>query len=197
MKLQYLYNNNNNLKYSVKVFSLFCISVIIFCFLLIIITEKNANYSLFLMILLGTISFSTICNIISALIIGLWNNYKRKQFLYIKNNGSYFEGEIIMANYHNKGYNKYHWLLKDSGDIIVCVNDKTYKISDIDYNKEFKTLKQKLNDSEEINTEQINNINSVYKETGILNKIDFKNITIGIYVLEDKAVADLDSIKMN
>lgn len=197
MKLEYLYNNNNNLKYSVKVFSIFCISVIIFCFLLIIITEKNVNYSLFLMILLGTIVFTTICNLVFGTIICFSNNYKRKQFSHIKNNGSYFDGEIIMVNYHNKGYNKYNWLIKDSGDIIVCVNDKTYKISDIDYNKEFRILKQKLDDNEETNKEQINNINRLFKEKGELNKIDFKNITMGIYVLEDKVVADLDTIKMN
>lgn len=196
MKLEYLYNNNNNLKHTIKAFFIIGVASIFFYFLKILFNVKHINCSLFLIISLGIIVVTVICNIISALIIVFLNNYKRKQFFYIKNNGSYYEGEIIMASYHHKGYNKHNWILKDSGNIVVCVNDKTYTISDVDYNKEFKDLKQKLSDNADVNKKQLMHINTCFKNTGVLNKGNLKNITIGIYVLEDKAVADLDSIKM-
>ena len=46
-------------------------------------------------------------------------------------------------------YNK--WLWKDSGNITVSANNKTYTIRDIDYNKDFKILKQKLENDFYIN----------------------------------------------
>lgn len=197
MKLEYLYNNNNNLKHTIKAFSFIGICSILFCFLRIVIGEEHVNYSLFLLISFGIIVFTVICNIVSALIILLWNNYKRKQFFYIKNNGSYYEGEIIMANYHHKGYSKHNWIEKSSGDILVCVNDKTYKISDIDYNNEFKKLEQRLKDNFNTTKQKIIDNNYYLKNTGTLRKLSLEKITIEIYLLEDKVIADLNSIKIN
>jgi len=135
---------------------------------------------------------------IDLIIIFLINIYKRKNFTHIKNNGDYFEGIIISANYHSNGaYGKYRWLSKKSGDITVSANNQTYTITNIDYNEDFKLFEQKLNENFYTNKQKIINIDRYFKNTGILNKINCKEITIGIYVLDNKAVADLNTIKGN
>jgi len=55
----------------------------------------------------------------------------------------------------------------------------------------------KLNENFYTNKQKIINIDRYFKNTGILNKINCKEITIGIYVLDNKAVADLNTIKGN
>lgn len=131
------------------------------------------------------------------IIITLTNNYKKKQFIQIKNNGIYFEGVIIMATHHSKGYGNHKWLWKNSGDISVIVDNKIYTITDIDYNNEFKLLKQKLNDDFDTNSKQYDNLNQSIKNNSIVtfSKVHRKEIKVGIYVLDNKAVADFDSIK--
>lgn len=200
MKLEYLYDNNNNLKYTMKVFSIVGLFITLvmslLCFWMLMSLEKNIDYFLlltFVAIIVITIIFYIF---IFSLIIVLVNKYKRKKFVYIKKNGCFSEGEIIMANYHSKGYGRYKWLWKDSGDITVRVKNKTYVITDIDYNVTFKNLIQKLNDNVYINEQKVINEKRHFKNTGRLNKIDFNKITIGIYVLDNNAVADFNSIKV-
>ena len=197
MKLEYLYHNNNNLKYTLKVFSIFGLAVILISFVIIIGFEKNVNYSFMLMFTIGIIVIVGFLNIIFLIIITLTNNYKRKQFMYIKNNGKYFEGVIIMANYHSKGIVRYKWLNKVSGDIVVNVDNKTYTITDVDYNNEFKILEQKINDSFYINRQKFSDLNQHFRDNGTFYKVQTKELKIGIFVLDNKAIADFNSIQVN
>ena len=135
-------------------------------------------------------------DIVFWVIITLINNYKRKQFVSIKNNGVHFEGVILTAD-KSCVFGQHKWIWKDSGDITVSANNKTYKITNIDYNKEFKLLKQKLEDDFYSNKQSYINLNQSFEKNDILYKVHRKEITVGIYVLDNKAVADLDSIKIN
>lgn len=119
-------------------------------------------------------------DIIFYIIISLSNNYKRKQFINIKENGIYYKGIILTASYKIEA-SRYSWLKKDSGEISVEANNKIYKIEDLDYNNEFKLLESSLD-----NHFNANDL-STFKNTQV--KID-------IYVLDNKAVADLESIKI-
>ena len=73
-------------------------------------------------------------------------------------------------------------------DLTVQVNDnannKTYTIKGINYNNEFKLLKKKSNDNIDTYRQQYNNYHR-------------KELKIDIYVLDNKVVADLDSIRTN
>ena len=80
---------------------------------------------------------------------------------------------------------------------MVRANNQTYTITDIAYNKEFKFLKQKLDDNFYINEQKYINLYQNFKNNGIFNKVQKEEITVGIYVLDNKVVADLDSIKIN
>lgn len=140
--------------------------------------------------------------VICLIIITLKNYYKRKEFTHIKNNGNYFEGVIISAN-HSENYEmprrirRYRILWHDSGEIRVRANNQTYyTITDIAYNKEFKFLKQKLDDNFYINKQKYINLYQNFKNNGIFDKVQSKEITVGIYVLDNKVVADLDSLKV-
>lgn len=198
MKLEYLYDNNKNLKYTLKAFSFFVLAILLIVMVIFFFVEKVDYF--FLLILTTLIGISGVfCYIIFYIIISLTNKYKRKQFSHIKNNGSYFEGIIVMANYHFKGYGKNSWLWKDTGDISVIADNKTYTITDIDYNNEFKLLEQKLDDNFDANMQQYNCLNQSFKNNNILaiNKVHRKEIKIGIYVLDNKVIADFDSIKIN
>lgn len=174
MKLEYLYNNNNNLKHTMKIIPIgFLITVM---FTILINSFYNTDISLLLKVIIVSAIF---CEIFYYVIITLSNNYKRKQFINITNNGIYFEGNILKANYNHKHSRKYSWLEKSAGNITVRIENKTYKITDIDYNSDFKNLKQKL------------------EENFSINEKNFRQIKIGIYVFNNKAVADLNSIKYN
>ncbi len=196
MKLEYVYNNNSNLKYTLKAFSIFGLAIILIFSLMLVSIEKKIDYSFISMFMFGII-IVILWDIIFLIIIALTNNYKRKQFISIKDKGKYYEGIIIMANYHFEGYGRHKWLWKDSGEITVSVENKTYTITDIDYNKEFKLLEQKLNDNFDTNRQQYINLNQQFKNIGILGNVYSKEITVGIYILDNKVAADLDSIKSN
>lgn len=142
------------------------------------------------------------CNILFYIIISLSNNYKRKQFVNIKENGNYYKGIILTVGYQSKGYSRSKWLMKDTGEISVEVNNKVYKIKDIDYNDEFKLLENSLDEclnTLHTNVQQFNNF--ISQRQGRINKGSsiLKNTQreIDIYVLDDKVVADLESIKIN
>lgn len=193
MKLEYLYHNNNNLKYTLKTFSIFGFAVILFYFLIIICISENVNWFFILMFIVIFLFW----NIVFLIIIALTNNYKRKQFMYIKNKGKYFEGVIIMASYDSAGIGERKLLSKDSGNIIVSVDNKTYTITDIDYNNEFKILEQKINDNFNINRQQFSDLDQHFRNNGTFYKAQTKEIKIGIYVLDNKVIADLNSIQVN
>lgn len=197
MKLEYLYDNNNNLKYTLKSFFLFMLSIILIFSLLIICFEKKLNCSLFLMFMTAFIIIIIFYYIVFLITIILKNNYKRKKFISIKNNGRYITGIIIDANYINKGHGRYIWLCKKSGEIIVKADNKTYKINNIDFNSEFKLLKQKLNNISNENRQQYINFNERLKNDNTLGDFKKGEITVGIYILDDMAVADLNTIKYN
>lgn len=197
MKLEYLYHNKNNLKYTLKAFSIFGLAIILILFVMIICFEKNVNYSFMLMFMIGIIIIVGFLDIIFLIIITLTNNYKIKQFMYIKNNGKYYEGVIIMANYHSNGIGRYEWLSKDSGDIVVRIDNKTYTITDVDYNNEFKILEQKIKDNFYINKQQFSDLNQHFRDNGTFYKVQIKELKIGIYVLDNKVIADFDSIQVN
>ena len=101
--------------------------------------------------------------VICLIIIILKSYYKRKKFTHIKNNGNYFEGVIISANHSEnyeipRRYRRYRILWHDSGEIMVSANNQTYTITDIAYNKDFKLLKQKLEDNFYINKQKYINL---------------------------------------
>lgn len=121
------------------------------------------------------------CNIIFYIIISLSNNYKRKQFIKIKETGIYHKGIILTASYQFPGYARNSWLVKNAGKISVEANNKIYTIEDLDYNNEFKLLESSLD-----NHFNANDL-STFKNT---------QVEIDIYVLDNKAVADLESIKI-
>jgi len=196
MNLKYVYNNNSNLKYTLKAYSLFGMSIILMIFLMQII-DKNIDYSFILMFSFTIIMTIIFFDIVFLIIITMKNNYKRKQFATIKDKGKYYDGIIIMANRHSKGYGRHKWLWKTTGEITVSVENKTYTITDIDYNNEFKLLEQKLKDNFKTNRQQYMNLNQQIKNNDILGNIFIKEITIGIYILDNKVVADLNSIKCN
>ena len=187
MKLEYLYCNNNNLRQILKALLIFWLIIIVLLALIGYI--EKVNEFLILTLIVTTTICIVICILFLSIIIILTNNYKRKQFVNIKNNGHHFEGIIIMANYHFDRYGGNHrWLWNNSGDITVQVNDnannKTYTIKGINYNNEFKLLKKKLNDNIDTYRQQYNNYHR-------------KELKIDIYVLDNKVVADLDSIRTN
>jgi len=135
--------------------------------------------------------------VLTCLIIAVVNSYKRKKFSFIKNNGNYLDGIIIMASYHSKLSGGYRWLWKDSGEITVTANNKIYKITDIDYNDEFKLLEEKLSKNFYLNKQKYIDLNQNFKNNGILAKIHREEINVGIYILDNKVVADLESIKIS
>ena len=197
MKLEYLYHNKNNLKYALKAFSIFELAIILISVVMHIYFEKNVDYSFIVMFTIGIIVIFGFANVIFLIIITLTNNYKRKQFMYIKNNGEYFEGVIIGANYHFEGFGRYRWASKASGDIYVSVDNNIYTITDVDYNNEFKILEQKIKDTFYINRQQISDLKQHFRDNGTLYKIQTEKLKIGIYVLDNKAIADFDSIQVN
>ena len=124
----------------------------------------------------GIIGFFTamIGGSIANAIIFLLNIYKQKNYNSIKNNGEYSTGFIIRAMSEHKY--KVPFLL---GKLYVDVNGITYIIDDIYYNEDFKAIEKELS---EIRT-------SYYLRKSHQIKID-------IYVLNNKVVADLDSISI-
>ena len=111
---------------------------------------------------------------IANAIIFLLNIYKQKNYNSIKNNGEYLTGFIIRARSEHKY--QIPFLL---GKLYVDVNGITYIIDDIYYNEDFKAIEKELS---EIRT-------SYYLRKSHQIKID-------IYVLNNKVVADLDSISI-
>ena len=79
-----------------------------------------------------------------------------------------------MANEHPE-FHKHSWLHKPSGDLAIIANNTEYKVEELDYNDKFKQLEEQLS----------NNIG-----------IHRQKIYVDIYVLDDKAVANLDSINI-
>ncbi len=193
MKLEYVYNNNSNLKYILKVFCIFGFAIILIVSLMLVCIEKNVDYFFISMFAVGIILIVVVWDIVFLIVLSLRNNYKRKQFISIKENGKYCEGIIIMANSHFKGYGRHKWLWKDSGEITVSVENKTYTITDIDYNYAFKLLEQKINDDFDTSIQHYINFNQQIKSTSIFGNVYRKEITIGIYLLDNNVVADLDS----
>lgn len=145
MKLEYLYDNNNNLKYTLKAITIAGLSIILLFTLMITLNNNNIDYSMY---------FACAC------------------------------AYIVIT-------------LKSSGEIVVSNNDKTYIIIDINYNKDFKVLEKELNDNFYENSQEIINKSHIFKETGKFERINCKNIKIGIYILDNKVVADLNSIKVS
>lgn len=140
-------------------------------------------------------------SILSYIFISLNNNYKRKQFVNIKENGNYYKGTILMAYCQPNKSVKGSLLKKDTGEISVKVKNKVYKIQDIDYNNEFKHLENSLEELwKHLNTniEQFNDF--INQRQDMINK-NFSiskntHMEIDIYVLDNKAVADLESINI-
>lgn len=192
MKLEYLYDNNNNIKYTLKVISLSGVIITFLVSLFIFYVENKVDYSLAFGILMAVLGVG----LIYSITIALANNYKKKQSIKIKGDGKYLEGTVVMANYHLKPTpltgKRYGWLTKASGDITVMANNEMFKITDIDYNKAFKNLIKNLRECVNNNYPNDIDVNENLEKEGTLKKI-----TIGIYVLDKKAVADLDSIKLN
>ena len=178
MKLEYAYFNNINLKYIIKRLIIFglaylCIVVI----LSFIYTGFDYFWSLASMI---AIILAVIFLIAFSSIYLLYNNYKRKQFTEIKNNGNLFNGVILSAYKHSTFGQKY-WV--NIGDIAVECNNNRYIISDISYNKDFKLLEEKLQ----------NYHNNVINSSLFNNTVNHE-ITVDIYIWENKVIADLNSI---
>ena len=198
MKLEYFYDNNNNVKYTLKTFSILGLAVILISSILGF-SKGIAYYDVF-GLTFAFIILVVFLWVICLIIITLENNYKRKEFTHIKNNGNYFVG-VISSAFHSESYkgysSRYSILWHNSGEIWVTANNQTYKITDIAYNKEFKFLKQKLDDNFYINKQKYINLYQNFKNNGIFDKVQSKEITVGIYVLDNKVVADLDSIKIN
>lgn len=165
------------------------------------LSKGFAYYDVFWLTFLYIIPFVFLW-VVCLIIIILKSYYKRNAFTHIKNNGNYFEGIIISAD-HSENYKiprrtrSFIILFHDSGEIMVRANNQTYTITDIAYNKEFKFLKQKLDDNFYINEQKYINLYQNFKNNGIFNKVQKEEITVGIYVLDNKVVADLDSIKIN
>lgn len=195
-KIEYLYNNNNNLKYTMKAILFMGIGAMIFFYIMVVCIEKNIDDSGILIFSSAIMLMVFFLEILFFIIITLMNFFKRKQFNSIKNNGIRFNGTILMA-YKTYQYRQHEWLWKDSGTITVSANNKTYDITDVDYNKEFKYLKQKLDDDFHTNRQNYSNLYEEFKKNGKWYKVDSKEITVEIYVLEDKAVADFSTIKFN
>ena len=141
------------------------------------------------------------CSILSYIFISLDNNYKRKQFINIRENGNHYKGTILTASDSPANYSRSSYFKKDTVEISVNVNNKVYTIKDIDYNNEFKLLENSLNELNkrlDTNIQQFNDF--IHQRQDIINK-NFnisKNtqMEIDIYVLDDKAIADLESIKI-
>lgn len=106
------------------------------------------------------------------------NKMSSQKNIIIKNKGEYLEGTVIGAYYHIE-YTWHKWVSKASGYISVMANNKIYTITDIDYNDEFKNLEKEIKD----------NFN---------NKVGYhiNEIKIGIYVLDNKAIADFNTMKL-
>ncbi len=164
---------------------------------MMIMCLANIDYSLLLTFMFGSTIILVFSDIAISLFIILENNHKRKQFVLIKNNGSYFDGVIISAYRYIKPRYARGVDAKNTGEILVTANNKTYTITDIDYNDAFKDLEQKLNDNFYINKQKIIDKDRYFKNTGILSKINSKEITVGIYILDNKVIADFDTIKCN
>lgn len=197
-KIEYLYNNNNNLKYTMKAILFFGLAEIFLLYIMVVCFEKNVDNSAILIFSCAIMVIVLFMEILFFIIITIMNNHKRKQFNIIKNNGIHFTGTVLMAyRAYKHGYNRLRWLWKDSGTITVSANNKTYDITDVDYNKEFKYLKQKLDDDFYTNRQNYSNLYEEFKKNGKWYKVDNKEITVEIYVLEDKAVADFSTIKFN
>lgn len=124
-----------------------------------------------LMIICVIILPITLGSILFLIIASVINNKKREQFINIKSNGIHLRGYILMANEHFE-FHKHSWLHKSSGDLTIIANNKEYKIEELDYNDKFKQLEHLLTPN-------------------IRQKIE-----ADIYVLDDKAIADLDSINI-
>lgn len=136
----------------------------------------------YILMCISAVIISTIfCNILIYLFIGLSNKCKRKQFINIKEKGIYYKGFILTASYQSIGYGRHGWLMKKAGEISVKANNKIYTIKDIDYNNEFKLLENSLNTHFNVND---------------LSTLKNRQVEIGIYVLDNKVVADLESIKI-
>ncbi len=163
MKLEYLYNNNNNLKCSIKRSSIFGVVLILVSLLMLYLMEGNnfTDFNIFIIIMSIVMSI-VLSNIIFLIVFSLYNNFNKKQFINIKNNGTSLKGIILMANEHYQ-FHIHSWLNKSSGDI--------------DYNDEFKLLEKSLT----------NNYTQLHRN----------QIEVNIYVLDNKAIADLDSIHIN
>ncbi len=139
-----------------------------------------------------------LCDILLFVFIGLYNKYKIKQFLNIKEHGSCYKGTILTAHHKPKPA-RHSLLIKDTGEISVDVNNKIYNITDIDYNNEFKNLEnslKKLKKNFDINAKKFddyihNRINTIDKDFNLSKNTQME---ITIYVLNDKAVANLNSI---
>ena len=200
MNLEYFYDNNNNIKYTTKTFFLFGLSIILISSVLGVSTGIDFD-GIFWVTSAILIHFLLIW-FVSLIIVTLKNNNQRKEFINIKDNGNYVEGTIVSAhryaNYaNNHRYRRFQIFFNNSGEIVVYANNKTYTITNIAYNKDFRVLKQILNDNFDINRKAVIDLQEKFQNTGTFEAFQEKDITIGIYVLDNKVVADLNSIKIN
>ena len=159
--------------------------------------EGKIDFTLLLIISIPIFIWLFFIELIACIVIILTNRYKRKQYNYIKEKGIYVEGKIIGAYCQSKGYVKYTVLFKDAGEITVYSDNNTYKIKDIDYNSEFKLLQKRIDELREEHLYQYSDIIHRMKNEDLstISKPRIMDLKIGIYVLGNKAVADLDSIK--
>lgn len=173
MKLEYLYNKNRNIKQILKKLLTILLGGLLVA-TIIICTEnkfdKIDEFGIVFIAVLTIVMTFVIMGIFLIICCKIYNYYKRKQYLNIINNGKCYKGNIIMAYYHSDYL--FNWLLSDSGNLIVQCSQKEYIIKDIDYDKNFKILEQ-------ITKEIKNN--------------DY--INIDVYILNNKVVGDLNSIK--
>ena len=161
-------------------------------------TIKNIDTFSELIIIFSIVMPIALCDILFFVFTVLFNKYKIKQFLNIKEHGNCYKGTILTA-YHRSKSSRHSWLSKATGEISVDVNNKIYDITDIDYNNEFKNLEnslKKLNKNFDTNAKKFNDyihnrINTIDKDFDLSKNTQME---ITIYVLNDKAVADLNSI---
>ena len=139
----------------------------------LIFYDSASNFNILIIICAITLPV-VLSNILFFIIASVVNNRKRKQFINIKNNGVHLRGYILMANEHFE-FHKHSWLHKSSGDLTIIADNKKYKVEELDYNDKFKQLEERL-------------ISSI--------SIHSQKIEVNIYVLDNKAVADLESINI-
>lgn len=199
MKLEYVYYSNSNLKYIIKKFLQFGLGIIILTLIIPLFSVKYIDKLEVLKMFIITSLISTVQVIFLAfliyIIISTSNNRKRKQFIKIKEKGIYCKAIILKAGLTPQ-YGRHR--IDNRAEISVEANNKVYKIKDIEYNDEFKLLVDILENHLNTNTQKFINIDKQRQD--ILNKdyniLKNTQIEIDIYVLDGKAVAVLESIKI-